>query len=276
MSVILGSGNYRYRVIENWAKLPDGWEFNDVGAVAVDSKDQVYVFNRGEHPMCVFDREGNVVHSWGGPGAGFDWPTNEHGIYVDPKGYVWIGGNDVKDHHILKFTRDGKFLLQIGKPGKSEGSNSRSQLGQPAAIESDAAANEIYVGDGYGNKSLPFFKNYFAGGVSSLRGYRLNTVSPRDANGDPRGGNRKLLGNVEYLFPFPGLTNDKSVRLSAFVDGGGVSDGKFEPSAWRYSTGMALAWVSPFGPMKFSVAAPLVNKVGDRRQVFQFTFGGAF
>ena len=135
---------------------------------------------------------------------------------------------------------------------------------------------EIGYGDGYGNKSLPFFKNYFAGGVSSLRGYRLNTVSPRDANGDPRGGNRKLLGNVEYLFPFPGLTNDKSVRLSAFVDGGGVSDGKFEPSAWRYSTGMALAWVSPFGPMKFSVAAPLVNKVGDRRQVFQFTFGGAF
>ncbi len=135
---------------------------------------------------------------------------------------------------------------------------------------------EIGLGDGYGNKSLPFFKNYFAGGVSSLRGYRLNTVAPRDANGDPRGGNRKLLGNVEYLFPFPGLTNDKSVRLSAFFDAGGVSDGKFEPSAWRYSTGVALAWVSPFGPMKFSVAAPLVNKIDDRRQVFQFTFGGAF
>ena len=135
---------------------------------------------------------------------------------------------------------------------------------------------EIGYGDGYGNKALPFFKNYFAGGVSSLRGYRLNTVSPRDANGDPRGGNRKLLGNVEYLFPFPGLTNDKSVRLSAFFDTGGVSDGKFDASALRYSTGVALAWVSPFGPMKFSVAAPLVTKVDDRRQVFQFTFGGAF
>ena len=65
MSVVLGSGEHRYRVVENWAKLPDGWEFKDVGAVAVDSKDQVYVFNRGEHPMMVFDREGNFLRSWG-------------------------------------------------------------------------------------------------------------------------------------------------------------------------------------------------------------------
>lgn len=135
---------------------------------------------------------------------------------------------------------------------------------------------EVGYGDGYSNKPLPFFKNYFAGGVTSLRGYRLNTVAPRDANGDPRGGNRKLLSNLEYLFPFPGLNNDKSVRLSAFFDAGGVSDGKFQSSALRYSTGVALAWVSPFGPLKFSVAAPLTDKVGDRKQVFQFTFGGAF
>src|SRR6476619_7305961 len=65
MSVTLGSGEHRYRVVENWAKLPDGWEFKDVAAVAVDSKDRVYVFNRGEHPMIVFDREGNFIRSWG-------------------------------------------------------------------------------------------------------------------------------------------------------------------------------------------------------------------
>ena len=65
MSVILGSGEHRYRVVENWAKLPDGWEFRDVAAVAVDSKDHVYVFNRGQHPMMVFDRDGNFLRSWG-------------------------------------------------------------------------------------------------------------------------------------------------------------------------------------------------------------------
>jgi len=90
-------------------------------------------------------------------GAGYDWPTNEHGIYVDPRGFVWIGGNDAKDHHILKFTRDGKFLLQIGKPGKSEGSNSTTQLGRPAAMELDPVANELYVADGYGNKRVIVF-----------------------------------------------------------------------------------------------------------------------
>jgi outer membrane protein insertion porin family len=135
---------------------------------------------------------------------------------------------------------------------------------------------EIGYGGGYGGKPLPFFKNYFAGGVSSIRGYRLNTVGPRDAYGDPRGGDRKLLSNLEYLFPFPGLNNDRSVRLSAFFDAGEVADNKYDANSLRYSTGMALAWVSPFGPLKFSLAVPLVNKTGDHRQIFQFTFGGAF
>ena len=147
---------------------------------------------------------------------------------------------------------------------------------------------EIGYGGGYGGKGLPFFKNYFAGGVSSIRGYKLNTVAPRDELQDPRGGTRKLLMNLEYLFPFPGLNNDRSVRMSAFFDAGAVYNPTAQPvtglpnnyntlsNALRYSSGVALAWVSPFGPLKFSVAAPLVNKVGDRRQIFQFTFGGAF
>ena len=147
---------------------------------------------------------------------------------------------------------------------------------------------ELGYGRGYGGKRLPFFKNYFAGGVSSIRGYRLNTVAPRDENLDPRGGSRKLLSNLEYLFPFPGLANDRSVRLSAFLDAGAVADpaapavlglpnnyNSFS-NAMRYSTGVALAWVSPFGPLKFSIGVPLVNKPGDHRQIFQFTFGGAF
>ena len=78
MSVVLGSGEHRYRVVENWAKLPDGWSFKDVAAVAVDSKDQVYVFNRGEHPMMVFDREGNFLRSWG---EGVF--QRAHGLHID-------------------------------------------------------------------------------------------------------------------------------------------------------------------------------------------------
>ena len=135
---------------------------------------------------------------------------------------------------------------------------------------------EIGYGDGYGGRTLPFFKNFFAGGVNSIRGYKLNTVAPRDANGDPRGGNRKLLGNVEFLFPFPGLTNDRSVRMSAFFDAGMVTDKKYDFGEMRYSTGLSVLWVSPFGPLKVSAAIPLTNKADDRKQAFQFTFGGAF
>jgi outer membrane protein insertion porin family len=155
---------------------------------------------------------------------------------------------------------------------------------------------ELGYGDGYGGKPLPFFKNYFAGGVSSVRGYRLNTIAPRDDRDDPRGGTRKFITNLEYLFPMPGLTNDRSVRLSAFFDAGAVMDPKAPglqvvgatatytipnnyntfSNAMRYSTGVALAWVSPLGPLKFSVGVPLVNRPGDHRQIFQFTFGGVF
>ena len=146
---------------------------------------------------------------------------------------------------------------------------------------------EVAYGGGYGGKGLPFFKNYFAGGVSSIRGYRQNSVAPRDANNDPRGGTRKVLSNLEFLFPFPGLNNDRSVRMSAFVDAGAVIDPGAVPvlgysnyssfgNGMRYSTGVALSWVSPFGPLKFSVAAPLVSKELDNKQIFQFTFGSAF
>ena len=82
---VLGSGEHRYRVMENWAKLPDGWEFKDVGAVAVDSKDRVYVFNRGEHPMMVFDREGNFLRSWGEG----QFPR-AHGLHIDANDTLYL------------------------------------------------------------------------------------------------------------------------------------------------------------------------------------------
>ncbi len=89
-------------------------------------------------PVIEFDADGNVVQAWGGPGAGYEWFQVEHGIYVDPAGNVWVGGNGDNDNHVLKFTRDGKFLLQIGKSGQRGGSNDKTTLGGPAAVEVDA------------------------------------------------------------------------------------------------------------------------------------------
>lgn len=170
----------QYQVDPFWPKpLPNQWALGQVAGLHVDGKDHLWVIHRPgtiealetgatQNPpiakccrpapaVIEFDPAGNVVQAWGGPGAGYDWPSNEHGIYVDPKGDVWIGGNDDKDHHILKFTAAGKFILQIGKPGKSEGSNSTTQLGRPAAMELDPIANELYVADGYGNKRVIVF-----------------------------------------------------------------------------------------------------------------------
>jgi outer membrane protein insertion porin family len=135
---------------------------------------------------------------------------------------------------------------------------------------------EAGYGVGIGGKPLPFFKNFFAGGVTSVRGYSVYTIGPKDANLNPRGGNRKLLGNAEFLFPFPGLGNDRSARLSAFIDAGMVTDNKYSFNQIRYSTGLAVLWVSPLGPLKISMAYPIAAKENDKKQAFQFTFGGVF
>ncbi|HET7130842.1 MAG TPA: hypothetical protein VFJ95_01285, partial [Gammaproteobacteria bacterium] len=105
-------------------------------------------------PVIEFDADGNVVGSWGGPGEGYDWPTSNHGITVDHMDNVWIGGNDPKDAHVLKFTRAGKLLLQLGKPGENKGSNDPVNFWRVAKISIDPAANEAFISDGYGNKRV--------------------------------------------------------------------------------------------------------------------------
>jgi DNA-binding beta-propeller fold protein YncE len=104
-----------------------------------------------------FDQAGNLLSSWGGPGPGYEWPQLEHGIYVDDRDNVWLGAGGDKDAHILKFTRQGKFLMQIGHQGKGQGSNDTQNLGAAAHMVVDREANELYVADGYVNHRVIVF-----------------------------------------------------------------------------------------------------------------------
>ncbi len=138
---------------------------------------------------------------------------------------------------------------------------------------------ELGAASGYDGKPLPFFKNFYAGGVGSVRGYEPNSIGPRDINGALLGGDKRVLVNSEFLFPMPGYGKEKSVRLSAFVDGGIIYGAATEipgTDGARYSTGLALTWISPVGPLKMSYAWPLAEQLNDRLQRFQFTLGQIF
>jgi len=140
---------------------------------------------------------------------------------------------------------------------------------------------EYGMANGYGESGLPFFKNYYAGGVTSVRGYKASSLGPIYT--DPStttqyrlGGNRRLVGNAELLWSLPGM--DKSFRMGWFFDGGQVygSDEKVELAELRYSTGLTAAWISPIGPLKFSIGKPLNKKEGDKVEAFQFQMGTTF
>ena len=161
-----------YDVDPAWPKpLPNRWLVGAVVGVAVDSSDHVWVVHRpatlqpnetraiwrAAPPVIEFDPEGNVVSAWGGPGDGYEWPDLEHGIHVDDDGYVWLGGGGPQDAQVLKFTRDGTFVMQIGRKGQSGGSNDTRNLGGAAHMIVDRDAGELYVADGYVNHRVIVF-----------------------------------------------------------------------------------------------------------------------
>jgi DNA-binding beta-propeller fold protein YncE len=171
----------RFEIDPFWPKLlPNNWEMGELGAVFVDAKDHIWVISRPRTltadqigaslspptseccvpapPVIEFDQEGRVVQSWGGPGPGYEWPANEHGIFVDDKGNVWLGGNTAnQDSQILKFTHDGKFLMQIGRAKASKGSLDTENLNRPAQIWVWEKTNEVFVADGYQNRRVIVF-----------------------------------------------------------------------------------------------------------------------
>ena len=179
----------RFEVDPFWPKpLPNHWVLGQTIGVWVDQQDVIWIVHRGSAtladneralalktgeccagapPVLAYDAAGNLVRHWGGPGAGYDWPANNHGIFVDHLGAVWIGGNGPGDSHIVKFTKDGKFLAQMGKPnarvsGKNAqgqptfagGSNDPDNFGRVAKITVDAKSNEAFIADGYLNKRV--------------------------------------------------------------------------------------------------------------------------
>ena len=180
-----------FEVDPMWPKpLPNHWVLGSTIGVSVDERDHVWIIHRGSAtlgnnekclelnpptgeccagapPVLEFDPEGNLVGHWGGPGEGYEWPASNHGITIDYKGNVWIGGNGDQDSQVLKFTKQGKFLLQVGKsaarkgPNNAQGqptyvggSNDQVSFGRVAKIFVDPAANEAYLADGYLNKRV--------------------------------------------------------------------------------------------------------------------------
>jgi DNA-binding beta-propeller fold protein YncE len=184
----------RFEVDPLWPKpLPNHWILGSTIGVWVDSDDHVWIIHRssatlgnnektletkqgeccaGAPPVLEFDQEGNLLRHWGGPGQGYEWPDSNHGIFIDYKGNVWIGGNGGPDSQILKFTKDGKFLMQVGKKGARRkagatagnqegqvagfvgGSNDQESFGRVAKIFVDSKENEAYIADGYLNKRV--------------------------------------------------------------------------------------------------------------------------
>jgi len=137
---------------------------------------------------------------------------------------------------------------------------------------------EIGYGHGYGNKPLPVFKNFYAGGIGSVRGYETSSLGPKDANGTPIGGAARANFNAELQFPFPGTGLDRTFRGFLFLDGGNVfaEGAKIAVSDFRYGTGLGLSWLSPIGALKLSIGVPLKKQALDRAQRFQFTIGSGF
>jgi hypothetical protein len=170
----------QFQVDPFWPKpLPNNWILGQVAGVAVDKRNHIWIVHRpatlsdrevgaeqnppyskccyAAPPVLVFDESGNLIRSWGGTGPGYDWPEVEHGILVDDDDFVWLAGNGAKDAQVLKFTLDGRLVMQIGKAGQSRGSNDTANLGRPADVAVDLAAREVYVADGYGNRRVVVF-----------------------------------------------------------------------------------------------------------------------
>ena len=214
----------KFSVDPAWPRIPNNWQFGQVASVSVDAQDHVWVLQRpgtlspeekprAAPPLLEFDAAGNFVQAWGGPGQGYDWPNSEHGVYVDPKGFVWIGGNGEKDNQILKFTKAGKFVMQIGRTGQSKGNADTQNLNQPADTFLYAKTNELFVADGYGNRRVIVF-DADTGTFKRMWGAFGNV--PTDAPPNPANPDADPQGAPQFVQPVHAarVSNDGLVYVS--------------------------------------------------------------
>ena len=182
MATKLGSEDYIYEELADWAKLPEGWSFKEVADVVVDAQDRVYVFNRGEHPMIIFERDGSFAASWGE-----DLFSRAHGVTVGPDGMLYCV--DDGDHSIRKCTPDGEVLMTIGTPGEPAPAHSGQPFNRPTKVAFDPKTDELYISDGYGNarvhKFSPDGKHLFSWGEYGTDPGQFNLVHSvcTDSNG---------------------------------------------------------------------------------------------
>jgi DNA-binding beta-propeller fold protein YncE len=154
-----------FQVDSTWPNLPNNWVMGVVSAVAVDGRDHVWILHRprtvaenlkgrAAPPVLEYDADGRFVNAWGGDAQGYDWPATEHGIFIDPKNVVWIGGSGIGDDMLLKFTTQGKFIRQFGARGQSKGNADPKNVNRPADVFVYAKTNEVFIADGYGNRRV--------------------------------------------------------------------------------------------------------------------------
>ena len=262
-----------FRVDPFWPKpLPNNWILGQVGGMAVDAQDNIWVVQRPRSltddekgaaldpprskccvpapSVLVFNQAGDVVKSWGGPGdnLGYDWPLQEHAILVDTKGFAWLSGNGKTDMMVLKFTTDGKFVKQIGKSGPLTNSADLSQFGGVAALEYDKTANEIYAADGYGNHRVAVLDGD-SGEIKRVWGAygkppTDDTLSPYDPD-SPQFANPVhciALGKDGFVY----VCDRSNNRVQVFrKDGGFVRQFVFDPK----TQGAGSAWGLSFSPL---------------------------
>lgn len=214
----------KFQVDPAWPKIPNNWQFGQVASVSIDAQDHVWVLQRpgtlnqeekprAAPPLLEFDAAGNFIQGWGGPGQGYEWPSSEHGVYVDATGYVWIGGNGAQDHHVLKFTKAGKFVMQIGRVGQSKGNTDTQNLNQPADTFVYAKTNELFVADGYGNRRVIVFD---AGSGRFKRMWGAFGSVPTDAPPNPALPDADEQGAPQFVQPVHAarVSNDGLVYVS--------------------------------------------------------------
>ena len=223
----------QFQVDPFWPKpLPNNWIMGQVSGIATDKYDRIWVVHRpgslterelasqqnppiakccaAAPPVLLFDQSGNLLRHWGGPGQGYEWPESEHGIFVDDNDFVWLAGNGKRDGQLLKFTMDGKFVLQIGKAGPGNDSNSRERLGSPADVAVDVPAKEVFAADGYANRRIVVFDSETGAYKRHWGAYGNKPSDEKTPRYDPAAPPSPQFGNPVHCIR---LSNDGHVHV---------------------------------------------------------------